>query len=54
MSGFVVALMIGERKMNVGLRDANGHGGDMFLGVNDHGQAVGLSREMLVDIKASR
>ena len=24
---------------------ANGHGGDMFLGVNDHGQVVGLSQE---------
>ena len=30
---------------------ANGNGGDMFLGVNDHGQVVGLSREILDDIK---
>jgi len=30
---------------------ANGRGGDMFLGVNDHGQAVGLSREALDGIK---
>ena len=30
---------------------ANGQGGDMFLGVNDHGQAVGLSREALDGIK---
>ena len=30
---------------------ANGQGGDMFLGVNDHGQVVGLSREALDGIK---
>ena len=30
---------------------ANGHGGDMFLGVNNHGRAVGLSRETLDGIK---
>ncbi len=30
---------------------ANGQGGDMFLGVNDHGQGVGLSREALDGIK---
>ena len=24
---------------------ANGQGGDMFLGVNDHGQVVGLSKK---------
>ena len=30
---------------------ANGCGGDMFLGVNDHGQVVGLSQETLEGIK---
>ena len=30
---------------------ANGRGGDMFLGVNDHGQVVGLSQETRDGIK---
>ena len=30
---------------------ANGKEGDIFLGVNDHGQVVGLSQETLVAIK---